>query len=44
VTPPPKRAKKLYDEGEGTNMAKLETHPGIDWIACELIEQIPGKV
>jgi uncharacterized protein (DUF433 family) len=25
-------------------MAKLDTHAGIDWIACELIEQIPGKV
>jgi uncharacterized protein (DUF433 family) len=25
-------------------MAKLDTHAGIDWMACELIEQIPGKV
>ncbi len=25
-------------------MAKLEVHAGIDWTACELIEQIPGKV
>ena len=25
-------------------MPKLETHAGIDWTACELIEQIPGKV
>jgi uncharacterized protein (DUF433 family) len=25
-------------------MAKLDTHAGIDWTACELIEQIPGKV
>ena len=25
-------------------MAKLEAHACIDWIACELIEQIPGKV
>ena len=25
-------------------MAKLHTDAGIDWMACELIEQIPGKV
>ena len=25
-------------------MAKLETATDIDWMACELIEQIPGKV
>jgi uncharacterized protein (DUF433 family) len=25
-------------------MAKLDTDAGIDWMACELIEQIPGKV
>ena len=25
-------------------MAKLDTHASIDWTACELIEQIPGKV
>jgi uncharacterized protein (DUF433 family) len=25
-------------------MTKLDTHAGIDWMACELIEQIPGKV
>jgi uncharacterized protein (DUF433 family) len=25
-------------------MAKLDTHAGIDWTACELVEQIPGKV
>lgn len=25
-------------------MAKLGTHEGIDWTACELIEQVPGKV
>jgi uncharacterized protein (DUF433 family) len=25
-------------------MAKPETNAGIDWMACELIEQIPGKV
>ena len=25
-------------------MAKPDTHEGIDWTACELIEQIPGKV
>ncbi|MBV9154933.1 MAG: DUF433 domain-containing protein [Acidobacteriaceae bacterium] len=25
-------------------MPKLDTHAGIDWTACELIEQVPGKV
>lgn len=25
-------------------MAKLETVSGIDWMACELIERVPGKV
>ena len=25
-------------------MAKLDTSTDIDWMACELIEQIPGKV
>ncbi|HEY3740753.1 MAG TPA: DUF433 domain-containing protein [Bryobacteraceae bacterium] len=25
-------------------MAKLETLAGVDWTACELVEQIPGKV
>jgi uncharacterized protein (DUF433 family) len=25
-------------------MAELNTQAGIDWIACELIAQIPGKV
>lgn len=25
-------------------MATLDTNSGIDWTACELIEQIPGKV
>ena len=25
-------------------MSKLDTHASIDWTACELIEQIPGKV
>jgi len=25
-------------------MAKLDVHADIDWTACELIEQIPGKV
>ena len=25
-------------------MAKLDTTTDIDWTACELIEQIPGKV
>lgn len=25
-------------------MPNLDTHAGIDWTACELIEQVPGKV
>jgi uncharacterized protein (DUF433 family) len=25
-------------------MAKMDTQAGVDWTACELIEQIPGKV
>jgi uncharacterized protein (DUF433 family) len=25
-------------------MANLHTETGIDWTACELIEQVPGKV
>ena len=25
-------------------MATLDKHTGVDWTACELIEQIPGKV
>jgi uncharacterized protein (DUF433 family) len=25
-------------------MAKLDTASDIDWMACELIEQVPGKV
>jgi uncharacterized protein (DUF433 family) len=25
-------------------MAKLETVSDVDWAACELIEQVPGKV
>jgi uncharacterized protein (DUF433 family) len=25
-------------------VAKLHKHADIDWMACELIEQIPGKV
>jgi uncharacterized protein (DUF433 family) len=25
-------------------MAKLDTAADIDWMACELIEQVPGKV
>ena len=35
---------KSYDEGEGKKMAKLDTASDIDWKACELIEQVPGKV
>ena len=43
MKPPPKLVES-YDEGERTNMTKLDACPGIDWTACELIEQIPGKV
>ena len=25
-------------------MAKLQTSTDIDWMACEMIEQVPGKV
>jgi uncharacterized protein (DUF433 family) len=25
-------------------MAELDAHTGVDWTACELIEQIPDKV
>jgi uncharacterized protein (DUF433 family) len=25
-------------------MAQLDTRAGVDWTACELIEQVPGKV
>jgi uncharacterized protein (DUF433 family) len=28
----------------GQNMSKLDTDSDIDWMACELIEKIPGKV
>ncbi len=34
-------AAKLTMKG-GTNTTHTDT--GIDWLACELIEQIPGKV
>jgi uncharacterized protein (DUF433 family) len=29
---------------EGKDMAKFDTATDIDWTACELIEQVPGKV
>ena len=29
---------------QGATMAKPDTQAGVDWTACELIEQIPGKV
>jgi len=25
-------------------MANVDTYPEIDWMACELIEKVPGKV
>jgi uncharacterized protein (DUF433 family) len=33
-----------YDSNEGQNMANVETNVEIDWMACELIEAVPGKV
>jgi uncharacterized protein (DUF433 family) len=33
-----------YDNDEGHNMAHTETEIAIDWMACELIESVPGKV
>jgi uncharacterized protein (DUF433 family) len=38
------RLVKGYDERRAATMAQLDTQAGIDWTACELIEQIPGKV
>ena len=35
---------KDYDRSEGKTMAILDTDVAIDWTACELIEQVPGKV
>jgi uncharacterized protein (DUF433 family) len=29
---------------KGKSMANIDTDSDIDWMACELIEQIPGKV
>jgi uncharacterized protein (DUF433 family) len=29
---------------EGGNMASTQTEPCIDWMVCELIEAVPGKV
>jgi hypothetical protein len=31
-------------KGEHSNMAKLDTVSDIDWMACELTEQVPNKV
>jgi uncharacterized protein (DUF433 family) len=33
-----------YDEKEGLDMGNVETDLEIDWMACELIEKVPGKV
>jgi uncharacterized protein (DUF433 family) len=35
---------KDYDGKEGLKMAKAATEIEIDWMACELIESVPGKV
>lgn len=33
-----------FDAQTGEEMAKLDTATNVDWMACELIEQVPGKV
>jgi uncharacterized protein (DUF433 family) len=33
-----------YHSDEGQNMANVDTNVEIDWMACELIEAVPGKV
>ena len=35
---------KDYDDIEGLKMANAATEVEIDWMACELIESVPGKV
>jgi len=35
---------KDYDGKEGLKMANAATEVEIDWMACELIESVPGKV
>jgi len=35
---------KDYDDKEGLKMAHAATEVEIDWMACELIESVPGKV
>jgi uncharacterized protein (DUF433 family) len=36
--------EKDYDDKEGRKMANAATEVEIDWMACELIESVPGKV
>jgi uncharacterized protein (DUF433 family) len=36
--------EKDYDDKEGLKMANAATKIEIDWMACELIESVPGKV
>jgi uncharacterized protein (DUF433 family) len=38
------QSKPGYHEDEGVKMANGHTHSEIDWMACELIEAVPGKV
>jgi uncharacterized protein (DUF433 family) len=33
-----------FDAQRGEDMAKFDTATDVDWMACELIEQVPGKV
>ncbi len=37
-------AAKGYDEYEGETVTTVDTNMEIDWTACELIEQVAGKV
>ena len=39
----PPNVLQRYDE-RGKSMAKADTYSDIDWMQCELIEKIPGKV
>ena len=36
--------KNSKHERDSKDMAKLDTVSDIDWMTCELIEQVPGKV
>jgi uncharacterized protein (DUF433 family) len=36
--------RQVYDSEGVQNMANVDTDVAIDWMACELIESVPGKV